>query len=226
MPFLAHAGCQAVAVQASGMSENEQLSHTHGNAVTREAVATPMAMRPARFTSAEYLRPPARPRRLQTSTSHSCAWVILATVTLSSAMCGAGGDGAAPCRGRLLTRAHTLGLRGGDGGGKRGALPRGARVHSGEASKIERFPARALICVLPQGTQLANGAHADAPMHGARARALLLSRSLPHSHADAHKHRTPARLHMRRARTAIQSRTVPGCKPLVVRKLHPRPFDG
>ncbi|MGB1596147.1 MAG: hypothetical protein ACPIOQ_25525, partial [Promethearchaeia archaeon] len=152
----------SVAVQASGTSENEQLSHTHGNAVTREAVATPMAMRPARFISAEYLRPPARPRRLQTSTSHSCAWVILATVTLSSAMCGAGGDGAAP--GRLLTRAHTLGLRGSDGGGKRGALPRGARVHNSEASKIERFPARALICVLPQGTQLANGAHTDAPM--------------------------------------------------------------
>ena len=161
------------------MSENEQLSHTHGNAVTREAVATPMAMRPARFTSAEYLRPPARPRRLQTRTRQAWARVILATVTLSSAMCGAGGDGAAPCRGRLLTRAHTLGLRVGDGGGKRGALPRGARVHNGEASKIERFPARALICVLPQGTQLANGAYADASMHGARARASALSLAPP-----------------------------------------------
>ena len=210
------------------MSETEQLLHTHGNAVTREAVATPMAMRPARFISL-YLRPPARnprPRRWQTSTCHSCAWVILATVTLSSATCGAGSDGAAPCRGRLCTRAHALGLRGGDGGGKRSAQTRGARVHSGEASKIERFPARALVCVLPQGTQLANGAHADAPMHGARARALLLSRSLPHSHADAHEHRTPARLHMRRARTALESRTVPGCEPFVVRKLHPRPFVG
>ena len=181
MPFLAHAGCQAVAVQASGMSENEQLSHTHGNAVTREAVATPMAMRPARFISL-YLRPPARnprPRRWQTSTCHSCAWVILATVTLSSATCGAGSDGAAPCRGRLCTRAHALGLRGGDGGGKRSAQTRGARVHSGEASKIERFPARALVCVLPQGTQLANGAYADAPMHGARARASALSLAPP-----------------------------------------------